>query len=150
MCEHAQSCLTLFDHTDCRQLGSSVQGIFQARILGCHFLPPGDLPTQRSNLYLPQWQVDFFFLTTWVTWEAHFIHTNVYASVSISQSIRPPLPNLGVHALVLSDCVSMSTLQTKTTYAKHGEVESNSEESIRGITFIVPAPLSPESLLLVV
>ena len=114
---------------------SSPQGIFQPRDRTCISLSGGWI---------------FFFLTTWVTWEAHFIHTNVYASVSISQSIRPPLPNLGVHALVLSDCVSMSTLQTKTTYAKHGEVESNSEESIRGITFIVPAPLSPESLLLVV
>ena len=32
---HAQSCLTLCDPTDCSLLGSSVHGIFQARILEC-------------------------------------------------------------------------------------------------------------------
>ena len=31
--EVAQSCLTLCDHMDCRLPGSSVHGIFQARIL---------------------------------------------------------------------------------------------------------------------
>ena len=30
---HPQSCLTLFDPMDCSMLGSSVHGIFQARIL---------------------------------------------------------------------------------------------------------------------
>ena len=33
LCLVAQSCLTLCDPMDCRQLGSSVHGILQARIL---------------------------------------------------------------------------------------------------------------------
>ena len=32
---HAQSCLNLWDPMDCSPPGSSVHGIFQARILGC-------------------------------------------------------------------------------------------------------------------
>ena len=34
----AQSYPTLCDHVDCSLPGSSVHGILQARILGCHFL----------------------------------------------------------------------------------------------------------------
>lgn len=75
---------------------------------------------------------------------------SVYVSVPISQSIPPSLPSLGVHMLVFSVCVSISTLQTKTTYIKHGVMESNPKKSIGGIIFPVPAPLSPESLLLTV
>ena len=33
VCAHPQSCLTLFDPMDCSVLGSSVHGIFQARLL---------------------------------------------------------------------------------------------------------------------
>ena len=33
-CVHAQSCPTLYDLMDCSPLGSSVHGIFQARMLG--------------------------------------------------------------------------------------------------------------------
>ena len=41
----AQSCLTLCDPMDCSPPGSSVHGIFQARIWdGLPFPPPGDLP----------------------------------------------------------------------------------------------------------
>ena len=51
----AQSCLTLFGPMDCSSPGSSVYGIFQARIL--EWLPfpsPGEdpFPTQGSNLGL--------------------------------------------------------------------------------------------------
>ena len=45
-CFHAaaQSCQTLCDPLDCSPPGSSVHGIFQARILGwVAFPPPGDL-----------------------------------------------------------------------------------------------------------
>ena len=53
--EVAQSCLTLCDPMDSSQLGSSVHGIFQARILkwGCHCLLQGIFPTQGSNLGVP-------------------------------------------------------------------------------------------------
>ena len=36
-CTRAQSCLTICKPTDCSPPGSSVHGIFQARV-GCHFL----------------------------------------------------------------------------------------------------------------
>ena len=36
--EVAQSCLTLLDPMDCSPPGSSIHGIFQARVLGCHCL----------------------------------------------------------------------------------------------------------------
>ena len=43
--EVAQSCLTLCDPMDCSLPGSSVHGIFQARILEWVAIPsPGDLP----------------------------------------------------------------------------------------------------------
>ena len=58
-----QSCPTVCSPMDCSPPGSSVHGIFQARILrGCHFLLQGLFPTQRSNpglLCLLHWQTDF-------------------------------------------------------------------------------------------
>ena len=56
-----QSNLTLCDPMDCSSLGSTVHGIFQAKILelGCHFLLQGIFPTQGSNprlLCLLCWQ----------------------------------------------------------------------------------------------
>ena len=44
------SCLTLCDPIDCSQLGFSVNGIFQARILEWVAIPL--FPTQRLNLSL--------------------------------------------------------------------------------------------------
>ena len=61
-CEHvcmpgclvAQSCLTLFNPTDCSSPGSSVHGIFPDKNtgVGCHALLQGIFPTQGSNLSL--------------------------------------------------------------------------------------------------
>ena len=45
----AQLCLTLYDPMDCSLPGSSVLGIFQARILES-FRPPGDLPDPGMEL----------------------------------------------------------------------------------------------------
>ena len=45
-----QSCLTLYDPMDCSQLGSSVDGIFQARILEWVAIP--FFPTQGLNVSL--------------------------------------------------------------------------------------------------
>ena len=45
-------CPTLGDPTDCSPPGSSVHGISQARILGCHDLLQGIFLTQRLNLHL--------------------------------------------------------------------------------------------------
>ena len=79
VCVRAQSYLTLCNPMDFRTLGSSVHGIFQARILEWVAIPtPGDLsgPTQVSNpcllhlLCLLHWQMDFFFFNHCTTWEA--------------------------------------------------------------------------------
>ena len=56
-CLIVQSWLPLCDSVDCSLPGSSVNGIFQARIL-CHFLLQGIFPTQGSNLRLLHWHVD--------------------------------------------------------------------------------------------
>ena len=47
--EIAQSCLTLSDPMDCSLPGSSVHGIFQARILEWLAMPPGIFKTQGLN-----------------------------------------------------------------------------------------------------
>ena len=57
--EVAQSCLTLSDPTDCSLPGSSIHGIFQARVL--EWLPfpsPGDLPDPRIEPRSPALQAD--------------------------------------------------------------------------------------------
>ena len=89
MCMHAQLLqlgLTLCNTMDCSPPGSSVRGVFQARMgchdpltgVGCHDLLQGVFPTQGSNLHLLcllYWQMGFFFFffffffTTSVTWE---------------------------------------------------------------------------------
>ena len=53
-CDKSHSCLTLCDPMDCSPPGSSVHGIFQARVLGvgCHFLLQGIFPTWGSKLGL--------------------------------------------------------------------------------------------------
>ena len=61
-CAVAQSCLTLCNPVDYNPPGSSVHGIFQARILGagCHFLLQCIFPTQGWNPHLFNllpWQV---------------------------------------------------------------------------------------------
>ena len=53
-CSVAHLCVTLSDLMDWSPAGSSVHGIFQARILelGCHLLLQGIIPIQGSNLCL--------------------------------------------------------------------------------------------------
>ena len=58
-CMHAQ--LTLWDPMDCSPPGSSVHGIFQARILGWIVVPnSGDLPNPGTEpvFLVPDWQAD--------------------------------------------------------------------------------------------
>ena len=56
----AQSCPTLCDPTDCSQPGSSVHGIFQARILEwVAFPPPGDLSNPETEPGSPALRADF-------------------------------------------------------------------------------------------
>ena len=60
VCACAQWCLTLCNPMSCSPPGSSVHGIFQARILDwiCHFLLQGIFPTQGLNSRLLHFQVD--------------------------------------------------------------------------------------------
>ena len=62
---------------DCSLPGSSVHGIFQARILECVAVPPGDLSDPRIesvSLISPALAGRFF--TTSATWEAQNIKAN--------------------------------------------------------------------------
>ena len=57
LCSVTQSCLTLYDPMVFSPSGSSVHGIFQARILEwLPFLSPEDLPHQGLKLHLLHWQ----------------------------------------------------------------------------------------------
>ena len=57
--EVAQSCLTVCDPMDCSLPGSSVLGIFQARILEWVAIPsPGDLPNPGIKPGSPTLQTD--------------------------------------------------------------------------------------------
>ena len=63
--EVAQSCLNLCNPMDGSPPGSSVHGIFQARVLEwvCHFLLQGIFPTQRSNTGLPHCRQMLYYLS---------------------------------------------------------------------------------------
>ena len=62
----AQSCPTLCNPMDCSLPGSSVHGIFQARVLewgAIHFLLQGIFPTQESNPGLPHCRQTLYHLS---------------------------------------------------------------------------------------
>ena len=63
--EVAQSCPTLCNPLDCSLPGSSLPGIFQARVtrVGCHFLLQGIFPTQGSNPGLPHCRQMLYYLS---------------------------------------------------------------------------------------
>ena len=70
---HSRACPTLYDPMDCSPPGSSVRGIFQARILEWVTMPssrgscrPGIKPVSLSS---PELAGGFF--TTSTIWEAH-------------------------------------------------------------------------------
>ena len=67
-CSVTKSCLTLGNPMDCIPQGSSVHGIFQARV-GCHILLQGIFFTQRLNPHFLchlQWQGQILY--HWATW----------------------------------------------------------------------------------
>ena len=64
--EVAQSCLTLWDLMDCSLPGSSVHGIFQARVLewvAISFSKGSSIPTQGSNPGLPHCRQTLYHLS---------------------------------------------------------------------------------------
>ena len=67
-----QSCLVLCDTMDCSPTGSSVHGIFQARILEWVVMPfsgGSSRPRKRTQVS----SIVSGFLTTSTTWESHYI-----------------------------------------------------------------------------
>ena len=91
-----QLCLTLYDPMDCSLLGSSLFMRFcrQEYCGGSPCPPPGDLPTQRSNLcllYLLHWQAGSLllaqpgksqkYINPWVKWSLQFIRVCVCVCV---------------------------------------------------------------------
>ena len=105
VCSVAESCLTLCNSMDCSPPGSSVLGIFQARILEwpSSALLQGIFLTQGSNprhLYLRHWQFFFFFLTT-----------------SAKRTCKPPPSGL------LLQCTDAFWAVNNSTFYRHGLVK---------------------------
>ena len=85
--EVVQSCLTLSNPMDCSPPGSSIHGIFQARVL--------------------EW-VDIAFSGSFLV--IYFIYNSMYMSVPISQFIPSPSLSLGNYKFVFNICDSVSAL----------------------------------------
>ena len=93
-CACTRACSVVFDSfdpLDCSPPGSSVHGIFQAKIWsGMPFPPPGDPPDPRikpTSPASPELQSEFFY--SWATWEAqrHYCPvkvTNILADLLIT------------------------------------------------------------------
>ena len=84
-----QLCPTLCDPRDCSPPGSSVHGIFQARILGgvCHILLQGIFQTQGWNshlLHLLHWQAGSLPLTPPGKPHILFIHSSIVGICIVS------------------------------------------------------------------
>ena len=78
LCMCAKSCLALCDPMDCNPPGSCVHGISQARILECHFLLQGIIPTLPTQGWNPSLRDEIWvsyigrwILYHWATREAH-------------------------------------------------------------------------------
>ena len=77
MCVHAQSCLTLCDPMNCSPPGSSVHGIFQARILEwitISYSRSSSQPRDRTCISClsctGRWILNHWEESHWITWEA--------------------------------------------------------------------------------
>ena len=92
----AQSCPTLHDPMDSSLPGSSVYGIFQARILGgCHFPLQEFFPTQRSNPHLLNLLHCRWIIYHWAIRSDQISRSVVSDSLQPheSQHARPPCPS---------------------------------------------------------
>ena len=71
-CSVLQSCPALWDPMDCGPPGSSLHGIFRAKILKWVPMPfsRGIFPIQVSNLHLLHLDISWWILHHWATWEA--------------------------------------------------------------------------------
>ena len=118
LCVHAQLCPTLFDFMNCSPPGSSVHGIFQARILEW-VATPGDLPNPGIEIVVPLYpweappaprgwyQVEPPVLYSSFPLAICFTYGNVYVSALLFQF---------VHKCVFYVCVSISAMFPSSLY----------------------------------
>ena len=79
LCVHAQSCLTLCDLMDCSPPGSSVHGVFQARMLewvAISFFRGSSQPRDQTCISCVSC-IGKQILYHWATWEAPFTSLNL-------------------------------------------------------------------------
>ena len=88
-------CVQLLFNPDYKPPGSSVHGIFQARIkntrVGCHFLLQGIFLTQGPNQHLLHWQADFLPLS----------HQGSPRFLFYGMKLLPTLPSLFATSILL-------------------------------------------------
>ena len=80
VCMCAQSCLTLCDPRDSSPPGSSVHGIFQARVLKwvvISYSRRSSQPRDRTHFSCISC-IGRWFLYHWATWENPYIHTHIH------------------------------------------------------------------------
>ena len=81
--EVAQSCPTLSDPLDCSLPGSSIHGIFQARVLEWGAISFSKLNIQKTKIMASSWEIDretvetvsdFIFLASTITADGDYSH----------------------------------------------------------------------------
>ena len=111
-CSVAQSCLTLCDPMDCSPPGSSVHGIFPARILVATSYSRGIFPAQESNLHLLCLLNQQAVLYHHATWKAPELMPNTGVLLAL---LEPPflccLKNLKEHFFCLFTFLSVYLLK---------------------------------------
>ena len=78
-----QSCLTLWDPTDCSLPGSSIHGVLQGRILEWDAMPFSSGSSQPRDRTLVSCTVGRFF-TIWAWWESYITPKHVECELSSS------------------------------------------------------------------
>ena len=91
-CLVSKSCLTLCGPMDWNPSGSSVHGILQARILGCHSFFQGIFLTQGSNSGLLHCRQILYHS---VTREAHIYSIYIYMCVCVCVCVYTVFATLG-------------------------------------------------------
>ena len=104
--EVAQPCLTLLDSMDCSPPGSSVHGIFQARVLEW-----GAIAFSNKQLLGSCYCVDVWWRITVSNWSVQIIY--VVTSCSPESSLPTLLVQVSVYSLAIEDHVSTTMKQAK-------------------------------------
>ena len=103
--EVAQLCLTLCDPMDCSLSGSSVHGIFQARVLewiAISFFRGSSRPRNRTRVS----HIAGRLFTVWATreaWKKYNVKINAFSSLTVLDALGGPIHNQS-HSSVLYTC----------------------------------------------